>query len=87
VQGGALLLRRRPVDSLLDQDVAEAEAGPDEPALDEGVQVTSRGTGDLRFEQRGDLALLELLADDRGPLERGALAGAEAVEADREQRL
>jgi hypothetical protein len=90
VQGRAALLRRRARHRFLDQHVPEPErrfaARADEASCGEGPQVPLRRRGRLGFEQRHELGVTERTADDRRPLEDGALTRAEPVEARREQR-
>ncbi len=62
-------------------------AGTDEVLVHERVEVAPDRCPSLRREEIGDRVGRELLADDRGTVEHGPLAGAEAIETRCEQGL
>ena len=96
VQLGPLQLRQAVVRGVADEQVPEpiglaaavgSPVGPDELLADEAHQLARHAGATLGRRQLGHVALAELLADDRGPLDRPALAVAQPVEARREERL
>ena len=82
VQLRAKPLRRRAVDGLLDDDVAEAErvlfGRPEEAARDERLEVRGDGWSGIGVEERCQVVLRESSEHDRTALEDGSLPRARA---------
>ena len=96
VKVGPRLLRDTEVRGVADQDVPEAKAvlggedrarGLDELLARERHQARSDGAAVDTAHQLADRAAPELLADDRRPLDHGALVGRQAIEPCREQSV